>query len=308
MKQNLLDFMDLINHGIVILDQDQHITYINQFMLRILETERENVLGRDIFRVMPNLESRYLRASLPEVLAHEQNLFLCAAMHRGLFQNGRMLNLSVAACETQMGKNLLLEFMDVTDSFVRIRRLRGGISQLLLQNRKLREKEETISNLAYYDILTGVANRALFYELSEKLLEGARRRGELLALLFIDMDHFKRINDTYGHDAGDAALIRVAEILTDATRKNDVVARFGGDEFLVLLTQVDGPENCRKVISRIHAPDNRQISYNGQSIPISLSIGVSFFPKDAKDMQGLLSEADQAMYRVKRRVHEQCQK
>ncbi len=308
MKQNLLDFMDLINHGIVILDQYQHITYINQFMLRILETERENVLGRDIFRVMPNLESRYLRESLPEVLAHEQNLFLCAAMHRGLFQNGRMLNLSVAACETQMGKNLLLEFMDVTDSFVRIRRLRGGISQLLLQNRKLREKEETISNLAYYDILTGVANRALFYELSEKLLEGARRRGELLALLFIDMDHFKRINDTYGHDAGDAALIRVAEILTDATRKNDVVARFGGDEFLVLLTQVDGHENCRKVISRIHASENRQISYNGQSIPISLSIGVSFFPKDAKDMQGLLSEADQAMYRVKRRVHEQCQK
>lgn len=308
MKQNLLDLMDLINHGIIILNPNQEITYINQFMLRILKKQREKVLGRDFFKVMPGLESRYLRRSLPQVLENEQNLFLCAAMHRGLLQNGRMLNLRVAACEMTQGKNLLLEFMDVTDSFIRIRQLRGGISKLLLQNRKLKEKEETISNLAYYDVLTGVANRALFYELSEKLLEGARRRGEVLALLFIDMDHFKRINDNYGHDAGDAALIRVAEILTDATRKNDVVARFGGDEFLVLLTQVDDAENCRKVISRIHAPENRQISYNGQPIPISLSVGISLFPKDAKDLPGLLSEADQAMYRVKRRIHEQCQR
>ncbi|WP_228725099.1 GGDEF domain-containing protein [Caproicibacter fermentans] len=197
-------------------------------------------------------------------------------------------------------KRLLLEFTEVTDSFERIRQLRESISQLRLLNQELKQKEKAIQSLAYYDQLTGVANRALFYELAEKFLRAAERNHEVLGLMFIDVDNFKQINDTYGHEAGDKVLVQIAGILTAATRRNDVVARYGGDEFLILLPQINAPDNYKIVVSKILQAKRDAIVCNGISVEICLSVGVSFYPQDGDSIDQLIVKADRAMYIAKK--------
>jgi diguanylate cyclase len=122
----------------------------------------------------------------------------------------------------------------------------------------------------------------------------------MLGLMFIDVDNFKQINDTYGHEAGDRVLVQVAEILTAATRRNDVVARYGGDEFLILLPQINTPENCNIVMSKILQAKRDAVICNGVSVEICLSVGVSFYPQDGDSVDKLIVKADHAMYVAKK--------
>lgn len=139
----------------------------------------------------------------------------------------------------------------------------------------------------------------LFYEIAERFLNEAKRNNSLLGLMFIDVDNFKSINDTYGHKAGDKALAEIAGMLTKCTRKNDVVARFGGDEFLILLPYIKNFDNYKVIASRITKSRNKIKNSNGEDINISLSIGVSFYPYDGESINELMEQADKAMYDAK---------
>lgn len=158
--------------------------------------------------------------------------------------------------------------------------------------------QERIRQLAYFDPLTNLPNRRLLQDRAEQALAGAEREGKQLALLFIDLDHFKTINDSLGHSAGDLLLTEVAQRLQSCVRRMDTVARLGGDEFVVLLTEVtvEGvTEVARKLIYRVGRP----YSIESHELGVTPSLGISIFPQDGRDFEALLKHADTAMYRAK---------
>ncbi|MCG8695770.1 MAG: GGDEF domain-containing protein [Minwuiales bacterium] len=157
-----------------------------------------------------------------------------------------------------------------------------------------------LESLSMTDELTGLANRRGFEQALQRILSSARRYGETGVVAFIDLDRFKHINDTLGHEAGDLVLRHVAALLADNIRMTDTVARLGGDEFVVLLTRTDA-ENGRKRAATLQRLLNQsQLSYQGRDIQIQASFGVQAYD-GATDMADLLRRADRAMYRNKRR-------
>ena len=156
-----------------------------------------------------------------------------------------------------------------------------------------------IEKIAYHDALTGLPNRQLFLNQMGMALHRARRTDSLVAVLFLDLDRFKVVNDSLGHAAGDLLLQTVAERIRSAVRGEDSVTRLGGDEFAVLCTDVGTPEDAVLVAERIIASLKRPIFLEGQEVFVTTSLGISLFPADATQPEGLLKSADAAMYRAK---------
>lgn len=163
----------------------------------------------------------------------------------------------------------------------------------------LKQHEEHLIRLAYYDVLTGLANRRLLQDRFLQSLHMAKRYHSNLAVLYLDMDNFKRVNDTYGHSAGDELLIMVASRLAHSIREPDTVCRISGDEFVVLLQQFEHQEDVAKVGRRILEALSQPFDLKGLHIAITCSIGASFYPQDGSDLETLLHCADTAMYTSK---------
>ncbi len=159
--------------------------------------------------------------------------------------------------------------------------------------------EEQLEQLAYYDPLTKLPNRALYRERLERELLHAQRNGHTSALLFIDLDKFKQVNDTLGHDVGDDLLIAVAQRLTGCVRATDTVCRLGGDEFTVILSEVEGKEGVSRVSQSIIDQLQQCFPLHGHDVQIGGSVGIALIPHDATDFIELNKKADIAMYHAK---------
>ena len=140
--------------------------------------------------------------------------------------------------------------------------------------------------------------------MANKFYNNSKRGNQLLALIFIDVDKFKNINDTYGHKVGDEILKEVSKLLMNSTRKGDLVARFGGDEFLVLLPCIKKYEDIKIVESRIQSIKDKTLKLGEIEIKISLSLGISAYPKDGNNIEELITKADKKMYIQKRNEYE----
>ncbi|SDX33464.1 bifunctional diguanylate cyclase/phosphodiesterase [Paenibacillus sp. CF384] len=162
-----------------------------------------------------------------------------------------------------------------------------------------RRSEARIRYMAYHDHLTDLANRKLFNELLEKEIVTAKQHGQRFAVLFIDLDRLKIINDTFGHGAGDKLLIDISDKLKRHLNKAFTIARFGGDEFLVLMPQISEYDEVETVIYEIAALIQQPIYYQDKELFVSASIGVSIYPQHGEDGQSLIKNADMAMYSVK---------
>jgi len=162
-------------------------------------------------------------------------------------------------------------------------------------------QEESARHDAFHDTLTGLPNRVLFNDRLEHALAQAKRYNWSLAVMFMDLNKFKEINDIYGHGAGDILLQTISKRLLDITREDDTVSRHGGDEFLYLLMQIDSKIDisliANKIINSIEQPCNLE----GRDIVISPSIGISIYPKDGDSSEALIKSADKAMYQAKRK-------
>jgi diguanylate cyclase (GGDEF)-like protein/PAS domain S-box-containing protein len=159
--------------------------------------------------------------------------------------------------------------------------------------------EERILHMAQHDALTGLPNRAMFAVHLEQAMAEARRDGPGFALLVMDLDRFKQVNDTLGHDAGDRLLEEVARRLSCAVRESDIVARIGGDEFVALLRSADTPKQAMGVAEKIRVSVCAPCTIGAQSVPVSLSIGIALFPLHGSQAEALFRLADAAMYRAK---------
>jgi diguanylate cyclase (GGDEF)-like protein len=179
---------------------------------------------------------------------------------------------------------------------------------LLLQERRhykdqleklLSERTAEVNRLANYDTLTGLPNRTLFEDRLEQAVAVAQRAGELLAVLFISLDQFQKVNDTLGHPCGDQLLRQLATRLRDCVTEGDTAARFAGDEFAVLLTHVKGAKDVVETIGAVRLALESPFDLEGQKIFATARVGVSLFPDDGQESRGLLKNAVSALYRAK---------
>ncbi len=169
------------------------------------------------------------------------------------------------------------------------------------------EAQANINHMAYYDTLTGLANRTLFEDRLKQAIISAKRKKTLLSVLFVDIDHFKKVNDTLGHQFGDVILQEVASRILKCVRANDTIARFGGDEFSILLVDLECENDIERVISSIRQAFKLPFEIEEKIIFITLSIGSVTYPQDGSSAEFLMSHADAAMYVAKQKGRNQHQ-
>ncbi|HEK1769848.1 TPA: diguanylate cyclase [Pseudomonas putida] len=175
------------------------------------------------------------------------------------------------------------------------------LDELEVWQSHLQSENETLAHQASHDSLTGLPNRAFFEGRLNRCLRNAARQQDHLALLFLDSDHFKQINDNLGHAVGDEVLINIASRVRAQLREHDLVARLGGDEFAVLLTPLHSREDAQRIAEKIVASMKLPILLDdGQRVSTSLSVGIAYYPDDGQDSASLLNAADAAMYQAKR--------
>ncbi|WP_417898814.1 sensor domain-containing diguanylate cyclase [Bacillus haimaensis] len=178
----------------------------------------------------------------------------------------------------------------------------GELDHIVLTGRIISERKELQEQLtyqAYHDSLTDLPNRRLLEQSLDKAIESASKNNGKLALLFLDCDNFKQINDTYGHDMGDLLLVELAQRLTTCVRSEDTVARLGGDEFVVLIKRVENNEHITRVADRIQTTLQQPYIIEGELIEATSSIGISVYPDNGTSIKQLFRKADQALYQVK---------
>lgn len=295
--------LSYINEGIVILSPNLTITYWNPYMEKMTGKKQDQVVGQTITEVVPYLAHNFFERAVDRLIADGTPAFFSAAMHRQMIDPQQKVNLKMNRVKNGCELSILLEFIDVTNQFLRINQLRDVVRQLSSLNTQLKQKEKVIERLAYYDQLTGVANRAFFIESAEKYLRRSKENHQTLALMFIDVNEFKSINDTYGHSVGDKVMMRVAGMLNESIRDHDIVCRYGGDEFLILLPEIGTYDNYWQIRKRLKERADGRLIQDNIEIVLSLSIGVSFYPDDGETIEELIKKADQFMYANKNSYH-----
>ncbi len=171
--------------------------------------------------------------------------------------------------------------------------------QISRQLAELNLSRDAMAHLAHHDALTGLPNRRMFEQRLAQVLELSRRSGRSCALLFVDLDDFKAINDTRGHAVGDLVLQAVARTIVGAVRQVDTVARLAGDEFTVLCENVDSEEAALQIVTKLQHAFEPPLDIDGEPLAVRASIGLSLFPRDALDARTLMASADAAMYRIR---------
>jgi diguanylate cyclase (GGDEF)-like protein len=170
-----------------------------------------------------------------------------------------------------------------------------------------RARERGLAHLAHHDFLTDLPNRLLFGERVDTAIVLARRHQRQAALLYLDLDGFKPINDTLGHGLGDMLLQSVTQRLVQSVRASDTICRQGGDEFVILLSEIDGPADAAASAGKLLRTLAEPHYIGGRELSLTASIGIALYPKDGREVVALLHRADSAMYEAKRRGRNQYQ-
>ena len=266
--------------GILIVDAEKHIVDVNEAFTRITGYSHAEVLGQN---------PKMLHSECQDAGYYDEMWRVLNATDRwrGEIWNRRKSGelyaelLSIVAVRDQQGR--LLNYVGIFSDISR-----------------LKEHEAELDRVAHYDPLTGVPNRRLFSDRLNQATTHARRNGMPLAVCFLDLDGFKPINDQFGHEAGDKMLIEVAQHLRGALRAGDTLARIGGDEFVLLFTDLTTDQECPAILDRVLASVATPVTISGQPVSVSASIGVTLFPHDDSDADSLMRHADMAMYQAKK--------
>ncbi len=193
-------------------------------------------------------------------------------------------------------KDFISKPFDLTEVLMRVR----NMLEVRLVYEASRNHGKTLEFLALQDPLTGLVNRRLLAERISTAVVHARRHSSTMAVIYLDLDGFKKINNTHGHSAGDALLKLVAGRLVATVREEDTVARLGGDEFIIVLSDPCGPNGAAKVASKVIKALSRPYQVEGQTVRITTSAGIGIYPADGEDADTLMKSADVALYGAKR--------
>jgi diguanylate cyclase (GGDEF)-like protein/PAS domain S-box-containing protein len=287
--QNLLQLEGIKSHkivemaaeGIISIDTKGMIRSFNRAAQRMFGYSEEETIGKNVALLMPSPHrenhdgylARYVQTGQAHVIDKVREL-------QGQRKDGTTFPVELAVTEVELGE---------THFFTAI--LRDISEQKLAQQR--------IEELAHYDALTHLPNRRLFYDRFNQAILIAKRSQRGITLLYMDLDGFKKVNDTLGHHFGDMLLVKVAERLRLCVRESDTLARFGGDEFTLVLNETRKREDVAMVAKKIIEAIAHPFDLEGQEARIGVSIGIALYPDDAKVETELLIVADKAMYAAK---------
>ena len=279
--------LNLIGEGILRTDADGNVTYLNRFAETMTGWSRAEARGRpfaDVLRLIDNISGASLDDALAIALQADKTAsgmtssINCTLVRRDGEEFGIESRVAIIHDQDGNAVGAVVAFRDV--SAARVASLE-------------------MSRVAQHDVLTNLPNRALFNDRLSQAISLAERQSKQLAVLFVDLDQFKRINDSLGHSVGDRLLRSVARRLVACVRRTDTVSRLGGDEFLILLSQIEHSEDAaitaRKILRAVAAPH----VIDSKSLDVNVSIGGSTYPADAQNAETLVSYADVAMYEAK---------
>jgi diguanylate cyclase (GGDEF)-like protein/PAS domain S-box-containing protein len=281
--------LDSIGEAVLRTDSRGNVTYLNRIAETMTGWRRAEAWGRPVTEVLRLIDGVSVAAvgnaegivmqdvKNASAIATSKN---CILVRRDGFEFGIESKVTLIHDQNESVTGAVVSFHDVSAA---------------------RAQSLEMSHLAQHDVLTDLPNRVLFNDRLAQAISLAERQGKQLAVMFVDLDHFKKINDSLGHGVGDKLLQSIAGRLLACVRRTDTVSRLGGDEFVILLSQVEHAEDAafsaRKILRALTAPH----SIDTKSLDINVSIGVSTYPGDGRDAEGLMNKADAAMYEAKQR-------
>ena len=271
---------DSVNEGIMVLD-DKNILFVNPSFSRITGYSADEVVGKNPRKLSTDFLGEEAYNKILESIWHTGYWF---GETRGWRKNGEcydeLLSISRMKSEHDEVNHYIVVFSDIS---------------------KLKEAEKRIAYMAQHDILTDLPNRMLLFDRLSQGLANAERKQRMVAVLFLDLDNFKNINDTLGHDIGDKLLQVVAKRIKDVVRTTDTVSRQGGDEFIIVLFDPGTVEQVNLIADKLLSVLATPVVLDGNEIQVTTSIGVSMFPDNGADSHSLIKHADMAMYQAKQK-------
>ncbi|MCZ6644151.1 MAG: PAS domain S-box protein [Gammaproteobacteria bacterium] len=268
--------------GIVLVDLDGQIFQVNHFAAELLSYEVESMQELHISRLLPSDERNNLKEAMADLvtgkesISREERKMLCKDGHE-IWTN---FHIVVQRSPEDEAMYCIIQIGDITE---------------------MKTSQRRMEQMAFFDTLTNLANRRLFHDRLAHATEHCVRTNRVAALLYLDLDQFKRVNDSLGHEVGDMLLKEVAGRLTKCVRKEDTVGRPGGDEFTILLYDVSSPTDASIVAENILKELRRPVSISGHQLIVTTSIGIVTIPDDGVDPNMLMRNADLAMYKAKER-------
>jgi diguanylate cyclase (GGDEF)-like protein/PAS domain S-box-containing protein len=271
---------DHSSEGIFVTDADDRILAVNTALCRITGYAEDELIGQ--------------RPSIWKSGHHDGEFFrsLSEALKRDGRWQGEIWNRKKSG-----------EVIPTLENISRIPPSEAGIGSyvaLMTDISNMKAYEDRLSHLAHHDPLTGLANRALLVDRLGHAIQKARRQKTSLAVMFLDLDHFKQINDSFGHATGDQVLKEVAARLSSAVRASDTVARLGGDEFVMVVGELENPERAGAIAAKLLKSISAPMQIEGREFLVTPSLGVAMYPQDGDSLTALMANADTAMYHAKK--------
>jgi diguanylate cyclase (GGDEF)-like protein/PAS domain S-box-containing protein len=265
--------------GIMITDVEGNIVEVNATFSRITGYSREEVIGRNDSMLKSDHHAPEFYQSITESLVEKDHWYGEVWSQR---KNGEVYPqmMTISAVRDREGRtvNNVSLFTDIT---------------------LMKEHQHQLERIAHFDLLTGLPNRVLLADRLHQAVLQSRRRQRPMGVVFLDLDGFKAINDTHGHVAGDHLLVTVAQRIKDTLRESDTLARVGGDEFVAVLVDLEGPQACEPLLERMLKAAAAPVRVGDAMLQVSASMGLTIYPQDAAEPDLLVRHADQAMYLAK---------
>jgi diguanylate cyclase (GGDEF)-like protein len=325
MMVNCNTIIDSINVGILSIDVNLNVYYYNKWVAIHSDFSLEEMQGKnllDLFDISnEKLKSlkRHIKAALtlnsPSFFTADANNYLLPMKNstttKSIFE---FMQQDVTIMPYDIEKKIVTMLIydqtslmeekarcnkESTELAKAVKLANATIRKLETARNKLVKQQDIIYKQAHYDHLTALANRTLLHQRMQLLIENNLLNGKKFGVLFLDLDNFKEINDSLGHDVGDMILIHVAKTLLLATRKTDTVARFGGDEFIILVDDVEDEKSLNYIASKLVHNLQQPIRVRNLDLGVTTSIGISLFPDHGTDFNQLIKNADLALYMAK---------
>jgi diguanylate cyclase (GGDEF)-like protein/PAS domain S-box-containing protein len=269
------------------LTADGTLTFVNDSYISFLGNGKSELLGHSIYQYIPPNEREIVKVNLSQLSVEEP---------RKTHENSMVS----AAGERRIIEWIDHGIFDSNRSLIEIQSVGRDVTAIRDSQNELLQAYEKLERIAHYDVLTNLPNRVLLADRLSHAMVQCQRRGEVLAVAYLDLDGFKAVNDTHGHSVGDELLIAVSEYMKEALRGGDTLARIGGDEFIAIMVDLEKVEDSDLVLERLLRATAQPVTLGDVVMQVSVSIGVTFYPQDGADADQLIRHADQAMYVAKR--------